>query len=263
MEKKYLTISEFAKLRNVSIGSLRYYEQLKILCPAKIDPHTKYRYYLPEQLATLDTILLCIELNIPLKDLDTYIDSNGYLNQKKILATSKQAMMDKIMEMQMKLEITQYSMNSMERNQKYTNQKGVYTREIDSRSFLEVPLGTDWKNLYKKEQMPLKLFHEAQEKKMSPIFPASIILHYEDSLPQASFCLQVLHPDNSDKRILHLPKAEYLCFQTDLTFETNLKELLEKNFGEEDKKTIIISNMIQKKMHFHSRHSEIQMPLSK
>lgn len=261
MEKKYLTISEFAKLRNVSIGSLRYYEQLKILTPAKIDPDSKYRYYLPEQLATLDTILLCVELDIPLKELENFVDSNGDLNQKKVLTNARQAMLDKISEMQMKLEITQYHIDSIDRNQKYSSRKGTYTREIGERFFLEVPLESDWKELYKKEQMPLQLFHDAQEKKMAPIFPAGIILHYEKEPLEVSLCLQVLHPDHSDERIIHLSKAEYLCLQADLTFQTDLKELLERNFKEKDGKMIIISNMIQKKMHFGSRHSEIQMPL--
>lgn len=256
-----MTISEFAKLRNVSIGSLRYYEQLKILTPAKIDPDSKYRYYLPEQLATLDTILLCIELDIPLKNLENYVDSNGDLNQKKILASGKQAMLDKISEMQMKLEITQYNMDSMERNQEYRNCEGIYTREIDERYFLEVPFHGDWKDLSQKEHMPFALFHEAQEKKMSPIFPVAIILHNEKTPTEFSFCLQVLHPDEADKRILYLPKASYLCLQADLTFQSDLAQLIHDNFPSKERRMIIISNMIQKKMHFGSRHSEIQMLL--
>ena len=44
-----LTISQLAKLRNVNINSLRYYEKLGILCPVYIDPETRYRYYALEQ----------------------------------------------------------------------------------------------------------------------------------------------------------------------------------------------------------------------
>ena len=83
--KDYMTISEFASLRNVNINSIRYYEKQKILIPAWIDPQTKYRYYLPEQLGILDAILLCIRLNIPLKELKSYIDSNGNLDKKGLL----------------------------------------------------------------------------------------------------------------------------------------------------------------------------------
>ena len=78
----YFTISQFARLRGVDINSLRYYERLGILKPAYTDPDTHYRYYDAEQLYMLDTILLCVNLGIPLKQLSTYTDENGnYQNQ--------------------------------------------------------------------------------------------------------------------------------------------------------------------------------------
>lgn len=100
MKRRYLTISEFAGLRNVRIGSLRYYEKLKILTPARVDPATNYRYCLPEQLKTLGTIMLCVALDIPLKNLKNYVDEDGFLDEKSILETGKKAMQDKISEMQ-------------------------------------------------------------------------------------------------------------------------------------------------------------------
>lgn len=88
--KQYLTISEFAGLRNVNINSIRYYEKQKFLMPAWIDPQTKYRYYLPEQLGMLDMILLCIKLGIPLKELKEYIDQSGKLDEKIFWKTEKE-----------------------------------------------------------------------------------------------------------------------------------------------------------------------------
>lgn len=43
--KKYFTISEFAKLRNININSLRYYEKIGVLRPCFVDENTGYRYY--------------------------------------------------------------------------------------------------------------------------------------------------------------------------------------------------------------------------
>ena len=39
----YLSISDFAKLRNVHPKSLRYYERIGALIPAYTDPETGYR----------------------------------------------------------------------------------------------------------------------------------------------------------------------------------------------------------------------------
>ena len=52
-----LSIGEVAKIRNVNVQSLRYYEKLGILIPAYINPDTGYRYYSLEQIMILDTII--------------------------------------------------------------------------------------------------------------------------------------------------------------------------------------------------------------
>lgn len=258
MAENYLTISEFAKLRNVSIGSLRYYEELKILVPAKIDPNTKYRYYLPEQLATLDMIIMCIEMNIPLKELNNYVDANGYLNQKQILEHGKSVMQKKIAEMQAKLEITQYALDSMERNRQYSKCKGIYTREIEERFVLEVPLEPNRKPSTRNAKLPMEAFQYAQEKNMCPVFPAGIILHYEKEPMEAAFYLQVLHPDKQDERIICLPKGNYSCLQAELNLRTDIKQIIARRFGKNEKRMFIVANILQRKMHFDSRHSEIQ-----
>lgn len=205
---------------------------------------------------------MCIEMNIPLKELKNYIDENGYLDQIQIMVIGKTVMQEKIAEMQTKLEITQYALDSMEKNQKYSNCKDVYIREVAERFLLEVPLRCEMKEFYQREQRPMALFQEAQMKNMSPVFPAGVILHFEKEPVEAAFYLQILHPDTQDPRIIHLPQAKYRCLQTDLTPQTDIQEILEQNFCMGEKKMVIIANMLQKKLHFDSRHSEIQMLIS-
>ena len=77
--KNYFTISEFAKLRNININSLRYYEKLGLLKPAYIDENNGYRYYSAEQVSLLNKIILCIQLGIPLKDMVAFLDEDGNL----------------------------------------------------------------------------------------------------------------------------------------------------------------------------------------
>ncbi len=67
-----LSIGAFSKLTDVSIKSLRYYDQLGILEPAYVDPNTGYRYYAVSQANVADTIQLCVELGIPLRSFAAY-----------------------------------------------------------------------------------------------------------------------------------------------------------------------------------------------
>ena len=258
--KDYLTINEFARLRNVNANSIRYYEKLKILMPAWIDPQTKYRYYLPEQLGLLDTITLCIKLGIPLKDLNGYIDENGELDNRRIFEDGKKVMQEKIADMQTGLKLTQFNLKALEQNQQYSNYQGIYSREIEERFLIIKTFYGNWDDLIQKEKTAMDLFQYAQEQNMVPVFPAGILVNVEESPASFAFFVQVLNPVKQDHRILHLPKANYLCMQADLTSKTDLSEILTENFPRSGRKHIIISNMLLNKLYLNSRHSEIQVP---
>lgn len=45
-----LGIGQFSKICQVSVKTLRYYDKIQLLTPAKIDPDTGYRYYNDNQL---------------------------------------------------------------------------------------------------------------------------------------------------------------------------------------------------------------------
>jgi len=62
-----LKIGEFSKIAQVSVKTLRYYDQMGLLKPAHIDRFSGYRYYALSQLVRLNRILA-------LKDLDFSLD---------------------------------------------------------------------------------------------------------------------------------------------------------------------------------------------
>lgn len=51
-----LRIGEFSKLSSISIGTLRYYDEIDLFKPTEIDLFTGYRYYKEEQLDDLNLI---------------------------------------------------------------------------------------------------------------------------------------------------------------------------------------------------------------
>jgi len=50
LEPEYITIKEFARLSGVSAKTLRFYDEIGLFRPALVDPRTRYRFYLQEQL---------------------------------------------------------------------------------------------------------------------------------------------------------------------------------------------------------------------
>ena len=60
------TIGKFARVSGVSAKTLRFYAEVGVFRPANVNPLTGYRYYIPEQLGELASILALRELGVSL-----------------------------------------------------------------------------------------------------------------------------------------------------------------------------------------------------
>src|SRR6185503_16215381 len=67
-------IGEFAQIAQVSGRLLRYYDQLGLISPVRIDPQTGYRWYSAKQLPRLNRILALKELGLTLEQIKPLLD---------------------------------------------------------------------------------------------------------------------------------------------------------------------------------------------
>lgn len=77
-----IKIGEFAKLFNVSIKTLRLYDEKNILKPAYIDIYTGYRYYDEENIKTMTKILILKEIGLSLKEIKTFNFNDEIIRNK-------------------------------------------------------------------------------------------------------------------------------------------------------------------------------------
>ena len=77
-EKTKLKIGEFSQLMQVTVKTLRHYEEKGLLLPSEVDEWTGYRYYSTEQMQRLGNIRQLQQLAGPLRT--SYID--GAWNQE-------------------------------------------------------------------------------------------------------------------------------------------------------------------------------------
>lgn len=89
-------IGDVAKLFNLSVGTLRHYEQYGILKPEYTDKKTGYRYYSIRQFEVLTNIRYLRALDMPLEEIADFINNRDIdvieeklKNQKKIIAEKK------------------------------------------------------------------------------------------------------------------------------------------------------------------------------
>ena len=69
-----LRIGEFSRLARVSVKTLRLYDRLELLSPARTDEWSGYRYYSSEQLPRLNAILALKDLGFSLEQIKRLLD---------------------------------------------------------------------------------------------------------------------------------------------------------------------------------------------
>jgi DNA-binding transcriptional MerR regulator len=69
------TIGEFASFGRLSVRMLRHYDSIGLLVPARVDPHSAYRYYSNDQLASLLRIVELRGLGVGLEAIRAVLES--------------------------------------------------------------------------------------------------------------------------------------------------------------------------------------------
>ena len=90
------TIGEMAKLFNINIRTLRYYDIIGLLKPEYVDSKTNYRYYGTKQFEKLNTIRYLRALDMPIDKISEFFEHkdvkvmiNLLKDQKKIIEDKK------------------------------------------------------------------------------------------------------------------------------------------------------------------------------
>ncbi|GHO46247.1 MerR family transcriptional regulator [Ktedonospora formicarum] len=85
-----LKIGEFARVGQVSIVTLRHYDQCGLLKPHALDPESGYRYYILEQLPRLHRILAFKDMGFPLEQILRLLEENLSPDQLQAMFLLKQ-----------------------------------------------------------------------------------------------------------------------------------------------------------------------------
>ena len=86
-----LTIGEFSRLTRLPTKTLRYYDDIGLFKPARVDPFTQYRYYSVEQLPRLYRLLALRGLGLSLDQIATLLDEDLPTEQIRGMLRMKQA----------------------------------------------------------------------------------------------------------------------------------------------------------------------------
>lgn len=85
MSNNKFKIGEFSRLGRVTVRTLRHYDQIGLLKPGIIDRWTGYRYYTPEQLQSLLSIVRLKELGFSLAEIADLFEEESHSPELKRL----------------------------------------------------------------------------------------------------------------------------------------------------------------------------------
>lgn len=85
-----IKIGDFSKLSLVSVRMLRYYEEMGLLKPARVDRFTGYRYYSVDQLPRLNRILALKDLGLSLEQIAQLLETGLPAEQLRGMLVMKQ-----------------------------------------------------------------------------------------------------------------------------------------------------------------------------
>jgi DNA-binding transcriptional MerR regulator len=90
-----IKIGNFARLSQVSVVTLRYYDEMDLLKPVKVDTFTGYRFYAADQLPRLNRILALKDLGFSLEQIKLMLTDGLTLEQLRGMLTMQRSEVEK------------------------------------------------------------------------------------------------------------------------------------------------------------------------
>jgi DNA-binding transcriptional MerR regulator len=131
-------IGEFSRFSQVTVKTLRYYDDIGLLQPAEVDRFTGYRYYSADQLPRLNRILALKDLGLSLAQVARLLDDNLSPVQIRGMLRLKQA------QLQQELQKEQAQLARVEARLRQIEQEGtmptyeVVIKDVDPQAVVAI-----------------------------------------------------------------------------------------------------------------------------
>lgn len=141
METKHLiTIGQLAKISDVHVKALRYYERIGLLPPTYVNPENGYRYFSHTHVYLIEVIRLWTDLQLPLKTLKEFVSTDGVqVELTNLIDFATKAAIEKIAEMKEKVTLLTEIKTEIQRSEEIKKREVVHTLEIPEAHFWLVP----------------------------------------------------------------------------------------------------------------------------
>ncbi len=225
-----LSIGKVAKLKGVSIRSLRYYDKINILKPNHVDKFTNYRYYDPGQLLLVEIISFFRQSGATLQEIADACKGDDVIKIAEFATTQINNAEEKIKKLEDNIKIYKELCSRIYNDKVNAKNTEPYWKKIDKKTILSavVPPGEN------KEWMIngfWNLYQKIRDYNLSTIYGTGYIIDFDvtnkkQPLNYKKIYVEASHSsDSAPIEMDSLPMGECLCVNYRLE---NKKEQVEK-----------------------------------
>lgn len=255
--QQYLTIGEVSRIKKISIKSLRYYEQIGILKPVKINPENGYRYYSREQLLAIDMIKFLGTMDIPLKEWHNFIDADKGFYLSELIESSKKHAYEQMESLKARLHKLEIAERGLKDNEKYQEYTGYYERKISERNILCYPMEKPDSQVEFHEKLSI-LFELAEEYQVTANYPSGMLMDYAAGEQHFYAYLEIYEALDGHPFYRHFPEHTYRCIRKEQKSIIRVVEEEQEYFTEHPYTTIVEADCISSPMEFRPYPTELQ-----
>ena len=139
MEKDRISIGKMAEMSQLTVATLRLYDEMGLLKPKYKDPATGYRYYDIAQNARLDMIRYMKDLGMSLNEIRDVLEKEDILLIETILVQKNEQLHSQMRTLRAQHDAVERAINSIERYRKSPVQGTVVLEYIDQRYLWGIP----------------------------------------------------------------------------------------------------------------------------
>ena len=265
-KNNFLSIGAVAKYTGASIDSLRYYERLKLLEPAFTDPDSRYRYYSFDQIYLIEIISLCIELDIPLKELTKFIGEDETVDYSGLITHGKEIANKKLRTLQKRLQFISGIEKKIALTEKYQQSGAIYSRQIPKKYFCVTPCEKSFRNAdpFEVIRASLDLYYyedNYDEWLYSELLEYGVL--YECTPKKVQYYMFAELPkhiaENIQKNIMLIPAGNYICIQDSESIIERTSQIFSEYLNYNDSFLAIKTDMFTSKYKINKPTSELRV----
>jgi effector-binding domain-containing protein len=208
-------IGDFSRLSRISVKALRYYDEIGLLKPVRVDQFTGYRYYSADQLPRLNYIIALKDTGLSLEEIATLINNSLNPSQMRdIFILKKAELRQRLSEEQKRLEHVENLLRQIEKEGKLPDYK-VVVKKVEPQLVASMrgilPTYGDVGQFYE-----VIFKHLAKKMIFKPSAPTMLICHdgeYKERDVDVEVCVPVKKsiPGSDKVKVYELPEIEAAC----------------------------------------------------